>query len=468
MPSLRSLRFRLILMFGAVVATAMGVLFLYVVPSLRDDLVNDRLDRLERVAQLQQQATGLKRAMASGKHLRRPLVRTQRLANATVTGYRRVDGELEPLELAPPLLLRGDPVAKAALRSGVARGRTPSGGVVVAFTVSGGLLFLTSGLSDVNSAASLVQRQILIATLVAVAVAVVVGWGAALAISVRLERLKEAASRIAAGTFDQPIGDQSPDELGQVARSFDLMQARLAQVDRARKDFIANASHELRTPLFSLGGFLELLAEEDLDPETRAEFVQSTREQVSRLTKLAGDLLDLSRLDSGAVGLVREPVDMSAAARTLVREFRGLGARHGSRIVLARAQTTPSRGIGDEERVQQIGRALLDNAVRHTPPGTNVRVAVESEDGIVRLMVSDDGPGIDAACPRPPVRAVLARPGDDGGRQRTGSRHRRRAGAAHGRLDRRRLRGRPHPVRARAAGRARRLTPDSSAAHLVG
>ena len=395
MPSLRSLRFRLILMFGAVVATAMGVLFLYVVPSLRDDLVNDRLDRLERVAQLQQQATGLKRAMASGKHLRRPLVRTQRLANATVTGYRLVDGELEPLELAPPLLLRGDPVAKAALRSGVARGRTPSGGVVVAFTVSGGLLFLTSGLSDVNSAASLVQRQILIATLVAVAVAVVVGWGAALAISVRLERLKEAASRIAAGTFDQPIGDQSPDELGQVARSFDLMQARLAQVDRARKDFIANASHELRTPLFSLGGFLELLAEEDLDPETRAEFVQSTREQVSRLTKLAGDLLDLSRLDSGAVGLVREPVDMSAAARTLVREFRGLGARHGSRIVLARAQTPPSRGIGDEERVQQIGRALLDNAVRHTPPGTNVRVAVESEDGIVRLMVSDDGPGID-------------------------------------------------------------------------
>ena len=468
MPSLRSLRFRLILMFGAVVATAMGVLFLYVVPSLRDDLVNDRLDRLERVAHLQQQATGLKRAMASGKRLRRPLVRTQRLANATVTGYRLVDGELEPLDSAPPLLLRGDPVAKAALRSGVARGRTPSGGVVVAFTVSGGLLFLTSGLSDVNSAASLVQRQILIATLVAVAVAVVVGWGAALAISVRLERLKEAASRIAAGTFDQPIGDQSPDELGQVARSFDLMQARLAQVDRARKDFIANASHELRTPLFSLGGFLELLAEEDLDPETRAEFVQSTREQVSRLTKLAGDLLDLSRLDSGAVGLVREPVDMSAAARTLVREFRGLGARHGSRIVLARAQTTPSRGIGDEERVQQIGRALLDNAVRHTPPGTNVEGARSSRrtdrppHGLGRR------PRHRPARPRPPVRAVLARPGDDGGRQRTGSRHRRRAGAAHGRLDRRRLRGRPHPVRPRAAGRARRLTPDSSAAHLVG
>jgi signal transduction histidine kinase len=393
-PALRSLRFRLIVMFGAVVATAMGVLFLYVVPSLRDDLVSDRLDRLEQVAHAQQNAPGLKRAMETGEHMRRPLVRTQKLANATVTGYQLTPDGLEPLAFAPPILSAKAPLAKAALRDGVARGRTSSGGVVVAFTVSGGLLFLSQGLSDVNAAASLVERQILIATLIAVAVAVLVGWAAAYAISVRLERLEEAASRIAAGSFDQPIGDTSPDELGQVARSFDLMQTRLGQVDRARKDFIANASHELRTPLFSLAGFLELLAEEDLDPDTRAEFVQSTREQVSRLTKLAGDLLDLSRLDSGAVGLVREPVDLAATARSLVREFRGLGARHGSRIVLARSPAAP-RVIGDEDRVQQIGRALLDNAVRHTPRGTNVRVAVQSEDGVVRLEVADDGPGID-------------------------------------------------------------------------
>jgi signal transduction histidine kinase len=395
MPALRSLRLWLIVMFGAVVATAMGVLFLYVVPSLRDDLVQDRLDRLEQLAQTQRNVTGLKRAMLTGIHMRRPLLRTEHLADASISGYRLVGSDLVPLDLFPPALSAKSPLAEAALRNGVARGRTPSGGVIVAFRVSGGVLFLTQGVSDVNAAAALVERQILIATLVAVAVAVVVGWGAALAISVRLERLKEAASRIAAGTFDQPIGDTSPDELGQVARSFDLMQARLAQVDRARKDFIANASHELRTPLFSLAGFLELLAEEDLDPDTRAEFVQSTREQVSRLTKLAGDLLDLSRLDSGAVGIVREPVDLAATARTLVREFRGLGARHGSRIVLTRPPAPPPRGVGDEDRVQQIGRALLDNAVRHTPPGTNVRVAVAAADGVVRLEVSDDGPGID-------------------------------------------------------------------------
>ena len=154
-------------MFGAVVATAMGVLFLYVVPSLRDDLVSDRLDRLVQVAHAQQKAPGLQRAMETGKHMRRPLVRTQRLANATVTGYRLTADGLEPLEFAPPILSRRSPLAKAALKDGVARGRTPSGGVVVAFTVSGGLLFLSQGLSDVNAAAALVERQILIATLIA-------------------------------------------------------------------------------------------------------------------------------------------------------------------------------------------------------------------------------------------------------------------------------------------------------------
>src|SRR6185437_8785588 len=333
--------------------------------------------------------------------VRRAIQHAAHLANGTGSGYYRdsPSARLHPVLGGPrPPLSTGSRIVRTALRGGIGQGRTRGGGVVVAFPVNGGengVVLLTQGVGDVNTAATLVERRILIATALALTVASIVGWGLALAVSRRLGKLEAASSRIAAGRFDEPIGDESPDELGRLARSFDLMQARLAQVDRARKDFIANASHELRTPLFSLAGFLELLAEEELDPDTRAEFVQSTREQVSRLTKLAGDLLDLSRLDSGAVGIVREPVDLAATARTLVREFRGLGARHGSRIVLTRPPAPPPRGVGDEDRVQQIGRALLDNAVRHTPPGTNVRVAVATEDSVVRLEVSDDGPGID-------------------------------------------------------------------------
>ena len=401
MLGFRSLRFRLIAMFGGVVATAMGVMFLYVVPSLRDDLVSDRLDRLASVAVAQQRAPSLRQGMLSGRHLRRALVRTGRLASAQVSGYQATPSGLVPLGIAPPVLTLRNPIVTAAEHGGVVRGRTPGGGVVVAFGVSGGVVLLSQRVGDVNAAASLVERQILIATAIAIAVAAVVAWGAALAISVRLERLHAAATRIAAGAFDQPIGDEAADEIGQVSRAFDLMQARLAQVDRARKDFIANASHELRTPLFSLAGFLELLAEEDIDAATRQEFLRTTREQVDRLTKLATDLLDLSRLDAGAVDLVREPVDLGAAARSLVREFRGLATRHGSRIVLDRGGDVP-RALGDEERVHQVGRVLVDNAVRHNPAGTRVTVGVEARDGRVLLSVADDGGGID-----PAVRAHL-------------------------------------------------------------
>ncbi|HEY2868596.1 MAG TPA: HAMP domain-containing sensor histidine kinase [Gaiellales bacterium] len=399
MSVFRSLRFRLVVVLTGVVACAMGVVFLYVVPSLRQNLIADRQAHLVVIAHGQENAPGLQAAFLTGKHVRRAIQRAAHIANGTGSGYTRdkATGRLVPVGGGPaPVLPPGSGIVRTALHGGIGRGRTRGGGVVVAFPVSGkGVVLLSQGVGDVNTAASLVERRILIATALALAVATVVGWGLALAVSRRLGKLESASSRIAAGRFDQPIGDDSPDELGRLARSFDIMQARLAQVDRARKDFIANASHELRTPLFSLGGFLELMAEEELDPATREEFVLTMREQVSRLTKLATDLLDLSRLDSGAVEVGSEPVDLAAAARGLVREFRGLAARHGSRVVLARPPRGLPHGIGDEQRVQQIGRVLVDNAVRHNPEGTQVRVAVGADDGHVTLTVSDDGPGID-------------------------------------------------------------------------
>ena len=95
------------------------------------------------------------------------------------------------------------------------------------------------------------------------------------------------------------------------------MQAQLARLDRARKQFIANASHELRTPIFSLGGFLELLADEDLDEETRRAFLEQIRGQVDRMRNLAVELLDLSRLEAGALELGRSrPTSASSRARS--------------------------------------------------------------------------------------------------------------------------------------------------------
>jgi two-component system OmpR family sensor kinase len=158
---------------------------------------------------------------------------------------------------------------------------------------------------------------------------------------------------------------------------------------------VANASHELRTPLFSLGGFLELIDDGEVDAKTQSEFVSTMREQVARLTKLATELLDLSRLDAGRLAIEREAVDLAELAETLADEFRAVARSTDHRLTVASPGSTPT-ALADEERVLQIGRILVENALLHTPPGTPVQVGTEGREGLALLTVEDDGPGIPA------------------------------------------------------------------------
>ena len=214
------------------------------------------------------------------------------------------------------------------------------------------------------------------------------GYGGAWLFARRLRRLETAAERIAAGQFDEPIRDTGADEVGELARTFDRMREQLALLDHARREFIANASHELRTPLFSLGGFLELMTDEELDPETQREFLATMREQVDRLAKLATELLDLSRADAGQLRVECVPVELDRVAETVAEEFAPV-ARGGGRL-LDVEPNGGSRVLGDEQRVTQIARVLVENALVHTPPGTGV--LVRTGDGT--LAVEDEGPGI--------------------------------------------------------------------------
>jgi two-component system OmpR family sensor kinase len=209
----------------------------------------------------------------------------------------------------------------------------------------------------------------------------------------RVRRIEDAARKVSAGDFDTRIPVDHSGQLGRLARTFNEMQRRLAELDSGRKQFIANASHELRTPIFSLGGFVELLDEDDPDPHERAEFVRTMREQVTRLTKLTTDLLDLSQIDAG--GLVMQPhgVDISPLAGEIVREFGPLADRRGSRLEL-RTPERPVLALADPDRVLQIIRILLDNALTHTPQGANVSVTTYTVNHRAELTVSDDGGGV--------------------------------------------------------------------------
>ncbi|MGN6663631.1 MAG: sensor histidine kinase [Solirubrobacterales bacterium] len=238
-----------------------------------------------------------------------------------------------------------------------------------------------------------VKLQILIGGLIAVAVATAIGLYYARTAASNIQRLQEAARKVADGNFETTIPVAAMGQLGQLARTFNEMQRRLAELDSARKQFIANASHELRTPIFSLGGFVELLEEEDPSPEERAEFVRTMRQQIERLTKLTTDLLDLSQLDAGAIVMRASAIDLTALAREVTREFGARAELRGSRLQL-RTPAEPAIALGDADRVRQIIRILLDNALTHTPEGTDVTVTTYSANGRAELTVSDEGPGI--------------------------------------------------------------------------
>jgi signal transduction histidine kinase len=255
------------------------------------------------------------------------------------------------------------------------------------------VLVVSEPLRALQESTDAVERKLALAAASALIIAILAGLLAGRGFSRRVRRMEGVARRVAAGDFSRRFELGSQDELAQLARALDDMQGQLAQLETARKRFIATASHELRTPIFSLGGFLELLEDEDLDPDTRMRFTGQLREQVDRLGKLTTGLLDLSRLEAGSLELRPEPTDVSQLAEDVAAEFLPALAAHDSHLEV-RVGDEPLEASCDPERVAQIIRILVDNALSHTPAGTDVVVAASRRDGHVRLAVTDFGTGI--------------------------------------------------------------------------
>jgi two-component system, OmpR family, sensor kinase len=401
---LRSVGGRLALALLVVVAGVLGIVYVIVVPSYRHSLENTELKSLAasltRVIPTFPSDSALQQEFAS---------EAQPEVDARVVVFDLLGPLPAPLvPVADSNLesdssdVQNDRVALDAIRhSTVARGVIARNGqsyAEVAYPLGTSVVLLSASLHDQLQAVSVVRRRVFFAGALATAFAVLLAYAGASLFTRRIRLLEAAAERIAAGDFGEPVIDHGADELGQLARTFERMRLRLSNLDRARGEFIANASHELRTPLFSLGGFLELLDDPDMDEQTREEFLAQMREQVARLTKLATDLLDLSRVDAGRLGVVRETIDLAELADELVAEFGPRAAAAGH--PLETGDGTIVEAYGDAERMLQVGRVLVENALIHTPTGTTVRVVAASDGGRATLTVADDGPGIPAEAQR--------------------------------------------------------------------
>ncbi|HVP01531.1 MAG TPA: HAMP domain-containing sensor histidine kinase [Solirubrobacteraceae bacterium] len=411
---MNSLANRLALVFFLITLGAMAIVYVGVVPTLESSLASGRSSSLRSDAQ---RFTGpIRKALAASAPVTAidQAVRNaadQANARVTLLGVDRSGGQ--PYVKSDSNLRTdiGDlqfPAADVAIQSrrtetateSSSSGRVVEAAVPLSFTdpdtgrqLLGDVLVYSAPLGDVEHDVALVRNRILIAGILALAAAVLAGFLVAHSLGRRVERMEGVAIRVAHGDFSARFPVDRDDELGRLARALDAMQRQLAELDTARRRFIATASHELRTPIFSLGGFLELLEDEDLDEETRGRFLAQLREQVDRLGKLATDLLDLSRLDAGAVELRPEETDVGTLARTVADEFVPALAAHESRLEV-RLTGEPVMAVCDPERLAQIMRILIDNALSHTDPGTDVVVATSLRAGRPRIAVTDFGPGI--------------------------------------------------------------------------
>jgi signal transduction histidine kinase len=207
-----------------------------------------------------------------------------------------------------------------------------------------------------------------------------------------LREMVAAAKAMAGGDYSQRVTATSRDEVGELARAFNSMATELAEVDRMRRDLVANVSHELRTPISALQAVLENLIDGVEMPEEST--LRTMLAQVERLGRLVSQLLDLSRLESGEVPLERKRFRLKPLLEQAMKEsqLNGAGKVHLS------VEVTPDdlAADGDPDRIHQVVANLLENAVAHSPDGGRVRIAAAGSRDDITLEVADEGPGIAA------------------------------------------------------------------------
>ncbi|MHB0866930.1 MAG: sensor histidine kinase [Thermoleophilia bacterium] len=510
---------RMSLVFFSVFIVAVGIIYLYVVPQLENRLTEEKNTNLTNYATLFSES--FVTAYNQGAYPVYLDLLTQQYAEKADARILVINGSGELLADS----LKGQafdvadyPVANTAMinRAPVAQTAQLGGknyGMAAVPLVSNnrifGVIVVSSSMSDVESAVSLVQRQLSIAALVAMIIALAAIYLASQMLARRIQRIEKGAMLMAQGDFASRVPVTSKDELGQLAQAFNDMGDQLGlafhQVDeekrraklllddlsegvigidgkgcvivanpaaerllgqeiapptplsecvpgdvyllwdsmdqgspvredifmveddralhvhsaflsdqeelnsllvfrdvsqevkleRSRRDFIANASHELKTPLFSLGGFLEILQDEEVEEETRKEFVTIMKEQVDRLAELARNLLDLSRMDSGGMAVDIDEVGLREIIDSVAREFTAQPAGQTASVDTSGLHEDVT-ALCDRDRTAQLVRILLDNALTESPAAGTVSVAGSSNGDSTSFTVADRGPGIPA------------------------------------------------------------------------
>ncbi len=237
-------------------------------------------------------------------------------------------------------------------------------------------------------------KPFLWAGLIALGVSIVIAILLARSVYVPIRRVTNAAEEIAQGQYEQDVPVAGPKEVRGLASRFNEMARQVKHSQQTLRAFVADASHELRTPLTSIKGFAQAIVDGTAkDKHAQLKAASVIEDESKRMMRLVDDLLELSKLESGQVSMVKEPVDIKELLQQCREIFIMRAEEKGLQFTADIEPIAPV--IGDIDRLEQVFSNLLDNALKHTPAGGKISiVARQPSANLVEITVADTGPGI--------------------------------------------------------------------------
>lgn len=247
------------------------------------------------------------------------------------------------------------------------------------------------GSSDVQVFTESVDRSLIISALVVIAAALIATLLLSRPILGPVESLTRAAREMETGDLNQRVEVKSKDEIGQLASAFNAMADSLARIERLRRDMVSDVAHELRTPLTNIRCQVEALQDGLAKPSSAV--LESLHEDILILNRLIDDLQELSIAEAGQLRLSRESVSMHEA---ITRTANAISAQAAGKEIIININVPADmpRVYADAERVGQILRNLMANAVTHTPRGGVIDITAQASDDEIEIAISDTGSGI--------------------------------------------------------------------------
>ena len=253
-----------------------------------------------------------------------------------------------------------------------------------------GAIFLSQPLSDMYEPFAEIQWLLIAILIVLVLFVLFMGSKMVRDVVNPLITMKNVAQNIEQGDYSQQLTlSHNKDELGQLARSFNSLSTSLDEVEQNRKEFLANVAHELRTPLSYMKGYAEGVEEGIISKEKGLGIIQK---EANRLDRLVHDLLDLAQLEGDSYQMVNEPIAFAELIDDVVDQF-SLAADK-KQVSFERHLDDDCIVIGDSDRLEQVVRNLLDNALSYTASGKRIFVSLFGDEEEVTLEIRDEGIGI--------------------------------------------------------------------------